>query len=147
MPRTSDRQATHMLGDRPLPNDMKQRAKELFARRLYRMILERGWNQADLAREAGLGRDVIHSYINAKSLPTQPSAEKLAAALGVSVAQLYPGGDDSIINIAPVAPAELPAVHMRPLEDGEVFLQINMQMPMARALKLLALLQAGTEPS
>lgn len=138
MPRNDKRLTNQMAGhtDNVPPERVVEAAKAAFAKSVWNRMLAKGWSQADLARHSGLGRDVIHSYVNAKSLPNAASAAKLASALGITIAQLYPGGAD-----APAVAAELPAVRMENLASGEVFLQINMKLPQAKALRLLALLQ------
>jgi transcriptional regulator with XRE-family HTH domain len=122
------------------PTSMSHQAKEAFARRLWRLMLNKGWNQAELGRRAGLSRDVIHSYVNAKSLPNQESLMGLARAFGVTAASLIVG-DETLATPAAGAPA--PTLHMSPTSDGKVFLQINMEIDQAKALKMIALLQDG----
>lgn len=63
-------------------------ARELLARNVIRLRAERGFSQEDLAHEAGLHRTfVAHVERRARNISLD-NIEKLAIALGVSVAQL-----------------------------------------------------------
>lgn len=111
-----------------------QQARTLFAKRLWRLMTAKGWNQAELGRRAGLGRDVINHYINERALPTAESAKMLADALGITVSKLFPGaGDPDGDDGAPV--------HLRQLPDGKAELRVNMIVSYDKALRVLTLLQ------
>ena len=58
-------------------------SKQEFGKRLYKLMLERGWHQSELARQSGLPRDSISVYVRGKSLPTPTSLQALARAFGV----------------------------------------------------------------
>lgn len=64
--------------------------KQEFGRRLYQLMLAKGWRQADLHRAAGLPKDSISSYVRGRTFPTHMSAQKLAKALGVAVEEILP---------------------------------------------------------
>ena len=51
-------------------------------------MLDRGWNQSELARRADMGRDNVSGYINGKNLPGPKHLKALANALGVSPDEL-----------------------------------------------------------
>src|SRR5882724_3239721 len=59
----------------------KHLAKDEFARRLYKLMVDRGWRQADLARHAALPRNAISVYLRGASLPNPESLKALAKAL------------------------------------------------------------------
>src|SRR5690242_21640521 len=61
-----------------------------FARRLYNLMLSKGWRQSELARRAGLPRDSVSTYIRGKVLPTAESVYKLAKAFGIPAEELLP---------------------------------------------------------
>lgn len=65
-------------------------SKAEFGRRLYDMILARGWRQSELARRANVQRDGISSYINGKTYPSDQNLVKIARALGVKPNDLMP---------------------------------------------------------
>jgi transcriptional regulator with XRE-family HTH domain len=64
--------------------------KQEFGRRLYAFMLKKRWNQSELARQAGVARDMVSRYIRGQALPTPKTLESLAEALGVSPEDLYP---------------------------------------------------------
>jgi transcriptional regulator with XRE-family HTH domain len=61
-----------------------------FAKRLYRMILEKGWTQSELARRSGVQRESVSNYVNANTMPDVPNVKKMATALGVKPEDLMP---------------------------------------------------------
>lgn len=61
-----------------------------FGRRLQARMLDLGWNQSDLARAAGLGRDAISTYVRGRSFPEPKSLKALADALRVEPQELLP---------------------------------------------------------
>jgi len=67
-------------------------SKAEFARRLYKLLLEKGWTQSDLARKARLPRDSISTYVRGVAFPSKLSLDKLAKALGVKTEELTPAG-------------------------------------------------------
>ena len=61
---------------------LKHLSKEQFGRVLYRKMLEKGWNQSELARAADIPRDSVSKYIRGITVPSQQSLQALAVALG-----------------------------------------------------------------
>lgn len=68
----------------------KELSKLEFSRRLNKLMLDKGWNQSDLARAAGVGRDAISTYIRGRSFPEPKSLRKLADALDAKTEDLLP---------------------------------------------------------
>jgi transcriptional regulator with XRE-family HTH domain len=68
----------------------KELTKQEFGRRLMALMLDKGWNQSELARAAELGRDAISTYIRGVSFPEPKNLRKLANALDVQADQLLP---------------------------------------------------------
>jgi transcriptional regulator with XRE-family HTH domain len=66
-----------------------QSARRILARNLRRLRLERGWSQDDLAAEAGTRQAFVSAIENGEANPTLDSLEKLAATLGVTLAELF----------------------------------------------------------
>lgn len=58
---------------------------------------ERGWTEYQLAERSGLPQSTISSWYRKNMVPTVPSLEKICAAFGVTLSQLFAEGD------APVA--------------------------------------------
>lgn len=90
MPR---KERVHLVGTVPTngtDGTVRVLTKQEFGKRLYRLMLDKGWRQADLHRAAGLPKDSISSYIRGRTFPTHASAIKLAKALGVPVEEVMP---------------------------------------------------------
>jgi len=69
------------------PHDRTMSLKELRA--------QRAWSQEDLALEAGVARDTVKQIENGKGRSQEKTLRKLAAALGIELAELaeHLGGD------------------------------------------------------
>lgn len=111
-------------------------AKEAFARKVYDLMLKKGWRQADLAREAGLPRDAVSVYMRAQSLPTVHNLGKIAKAFGVDPEELIPARLLSEQGRVPVF--EIRATHTPDL----VTLRVNQDVPLSTAMKIAELLNA-----
>jgi transcriptional regulator with XRE-family HTH domain len=67
--------------------------KRLLARNLRRLRNERAWSQHDLANESQVRQALVSAMELGSANPTLESLDKIAAALGVSVADLlFPAG-------------------------------------------------------
>ncbi len=66
-----------------------QSARRVLARNLRRLRLERGWSQDDLAAEAKMRQALVSAIEVGAANPTLASLEKLAATLGVALAELF----------------------------------------------------------
>jgi len=66
----------------------KKRHPDELGRALAVARMLRGWQQQDLAEASGVGGPAISDYERAVKLPEMPTLERLAAALGFSVAEL-----------------------------------------------------------
>jgi lambda repressor-like predicted transcriptional regulator len=64
--------------------------EELFRDRLIRIMAKKGINQTDLANKMGVGQPAISMLLNRKTRPQQRTISKVATALGVSPAELWP---------------------------------------------------------
>lgn len=54
---------------------------------------ERGWTEYQLAERSGLPQSTISSWYRKKMVPTVPSLEKICAAFGITLSQLFADGD------------------------------------------------------
>ena len=124
------------LGDRKLAP--KHLVKQDFGKRLYQLMLQKGWNQSELARQADLPRDSISVYIRGKSLPTPLSLQKMADAFGIAPEELLPNHIESAID------EDIPAIEMKvsPNAPDVAWLRINRLVTTATALKIMEMLQA-----
>jgi transcriptional regulator with XRE-family HTH domain len=65
-----------------------QLGKDKLSMRLNKLMVERGWNQSELGRRAGLNRDNIHNYCKASNYPSPVHIDKIARAFGMTVSEL-----------------------------------------------------------
>ena len=124
-----------------LPSDdtksIRHLTKEEFGKRLYTLMREKGWNQSQLAKYAGMGRDNVSQYIRARSFPTPENASKLATALGVKPEELLPNYYESALE------RESPETEYRsiPNDPDHVWLRINRRCKKSVALKILGMIE------
>ena len=132
---------THVTTDKPpTPTRLvpKHLAKEEFARQLYRLMVERGWRQADLARKADLPRNAISVYLRGASLPSPENLNALAKALDTKPDALLPNYTESAIE------KDNPEIDMRvsPGNPKWALLRINRLISTSLAIKILGLIEA-----
>lgn len=117
----------------------KSLTKIEFGRRLYRLLLSKGWSQSELARRANLPRYAVSVYVRGKSLPTPGNVKRLAAALGVPETSLLP-------NIAEdaIGDDEAPAFEMKvsATAPNAAWLRVNQLVSTATAMKVAELLSS-----
>lgn len=68
---------------------MPKNAREVFAKRMRALRLERGWSQDVLADESGLHRAYIGTIERCEKSVTLDTAEKIAKALKVPLKVLF----------------------------------------------------------
>lgn len=112
-----------------------------FANRLQRQMVDRGWNQSEMARQAALhmpngkfGRDNVSNYVRALSLPGPVHLRALSQALRCKPDELLP--DRGI----PRADDRAPPFDIRDTGDGRVWLRINQAVDKGVALKIMKIL-------
>jgi transcriptional regulator with XRE-family HTH domain len=110
--------------------------KTEFAKRLYSLMMAKDWNQSDLARASGLGRDSVSQYIRANNTPSPQNLKKLAEALGVEPVELYPNYEAAAIE------EEIPSLSFRqmPGDDDHMWVRINKKVPKAVATQIMVLM-------
>jgi transcriptional regulator with XRE-family HTH domain len=112
-----------------------------FAKRLQKAMIDKGWNQSELARRATaylpkghtIGRDNISHYVRGVALPRPAQLAAVAKSLGLSPAELMP--------TMPSATAKSPPFDMRQLENGSVWLRVNQPVTFDQALQIMKILQ------
>lgn len=111
--------------------------KQEFGKRLYKLMIARGWNQSELARRAGLNRDSVSTYVRGSSLPTPQSLVALAGALDMKPEELLPNQDIQAIE------QDAPAFEMKASvsDPNKVLLRVNRLVSMSTAVKIAELLQ------
>lgn len=115
----------------------KHLTKQQFGRRLYQMMLSRGWNQSELARQADLPRDSISTYVRGVALPTPKSLQALATALGVAPADLLPNAIEAAID------DDHPSfsIQVSPSAPSVAWLRVNRLVTMSAAMKIGEILE------
>lgn len=112
-----------------------------FGRRLNELLVQRSWNQSDLARHAAkhmpdkkFHRDNISQYVRGLALPGPVRLKALANAFGMKPEDLLPTRGQGI------ADERSPPLEVRFLPDGLAWLRINQAVPQDIAMKILGLL-------
>ena len=129
----------------------KALSKTEFARRLYQLMADRGWNQSDLCRaafgtnpETGdvRGRDIVSKYINGRTYPTPKSVAKLAKAFGITPDELLPN------YVKEGMAEEAPSFEVRQVagDPHRVWLTINRSCSPKTAGKIFDLLNREDDP-
>lgn len=124
-------------GDETVKLVPKHLSKQEFARRLYKLMISKGWRQSELARRSGLPRDSISTYMRAKTFPTPQSVKKLADALGVEPTDILPNYIEGSID------EDTPMLEMKvsPNVPGMAWLRVNQLVPLNIAVDVLKILQ------
>lgn len=121
--------------------------KSEFGRVLQAKLVEKNWNQSDLAREAAkhmpskeFQRDNVSQYVRGLSLPGTVRLNAMAKALGCKPADLLPVRATENID------SKAPPLDARWLGDGNVWLRVNQAVPESIALSVLGLLRGDNGP-
>jgi transcriptional regulator with XRE-family HTH domain len=114
-----------------------------FGRRLQAALVEKGWNQSELARRAAaympdggrFGRDNVSNYVRALVLPNPAQLNALCKALGKQPSEILP------MRGVPSVSGKLPEFEMRDVGKGKAWLRINQQVDFDVALQIAGLLR------
>lgn len=120
----------------------KHLTKQEFGRRLYKLMLRKGWNQSELARQAGIARDSVSTYVRGVSLPEPLNLERLAAALGVPAVEILPNATETAMD------ADAPSLELKISSANSLmaWLRVNRLVSTATAMKVVELLNADNLP-
>lgn len=120
----------------------------VFARRLVNLRVAKGWNQSELARQAGLympskkfNRDNVSKYEKGTVLPLPLQLNALAKALGTKPEELLPEASHGLTSVM----EENPQMALQSAEGGKAWIRINQKVDMDDALKILAILRKQTD--
>lgn len=129
---------THIVSETKPTMVPRHLSKAEFGNRLYKLMLSRGWSQSELARQAGLPRDSISTYIRGVSTPTPANLDRLARALGVKADDLLPNVLETAIE------EDMPAFSMQASVNapGKAWLRVNRAVSFSTASKIAELLAA-----
>lgn len=111
--------------------------KAEFGRKLYRMMIDKGWRQSELARRADMPRDSISSYVRGIAYPSATNLRKLAQALGVQPDDLIPHG------YAVPAALDSAAFSTQIVSPGMYRVVVNQVLPADVAAQISALVMAN----
>jgi transcriptional regulator with XRE-family HTH domain len=104
-----------------------------FGARIKELLRTKNWNQSDLARATGLGRDSVSTYINGTTRPTPKNLAKIAQALGVDSRELLPSHAKAEINETILEMSQLP--------DGMVRLRVLKAVTLDQAVEIFSILK------
>lgn len=65
-------------------------------KRIRQLMDERGWTEYRLAKEAKLSQSTIANIFRRDNAPTLPTLEAVCKAFGITLAQFFSEGNDSI---------------------------------------------------
>lgn len=135
------RERTHLLNDANPTTGFapKHISNKEFGQRVYRLMIAKGWNQAELSRRAGLTRDSISTYIRGLTYPSAVSVSKLASALGVDTEQLMPNHIEHAIE------KDDPSFEMKisTVDHGRAWVRLNRLLPTSVAVQIVTLIEAA----
>jgi transcriptional regulator with XRE-family HTH domain len=112
--------------------------RQEFAKRVYTLMIRKGWNQSELARQSVLNRDAISNYVRGTNLPDPANLKKLAEALGVEPADLLPNYDEQAIDMD-IAPA----LEIRTSQDdpSRSWVRLNREVSTGTVVKIMQALE------
>ena len=138
-----DKRQYHNERPKPKAEDLKLAPKEAmrreFGKRLQEAMLNKGWNQSELARNAGIGRDNISSYIRGIAMPGPLFLNKIASALDVEPNKLLPS------RAMPSVDQVVPALDVRDIGKGLAWLRINQAVAWEDAITIMNILKSDDE--
>ncbi|MBG6172643.1 transcriptional regulator with XRE-family HTH domain [Labrenzia sp. EL_208] len=129
-------------GDEKVKGAPKNITKDEFARRLYKAMVSKGWNQSELGRQANISRDAISTYMTARNFPSPDNLSKLSKALDIEPDNLVPNYGLSAME------KDQPELEMKvsPADPSTAYLRISRRVTVATALKVLELVNNDVLP-
>lgn len=116
-----------------------------FARRLNRLMVQKGWSQSEFARQTAkhtptghspVTRDLINKYIGGKVLPLPANLEIICKTLGVERADLLPLGATK-----EAGSDVIPPIDVRDAGNNMAWVRVNQAVEWPVALKIMNLLK------
>lgn len=120
----------------PSDDNIRKQKLHMIAGRIAEMRRDRGWTQAELARRAGLNRNVVNTTENETSFPTRENLARMASALGIELNELT---DIYVQEAHHRAPAALNITEAKG-RPGYVSVQVNRMLRTTTALKIFQLI-------
>lgn len=109
-----------------------------FGKRLYTLMLEKGWTQSELARQADVLRDSVSNYVRGLDLPGPQNLKKLAKALGTTSEDLLPNTIEATIDMETDPPFEVKASKDDPTRS---WVRLNREVSTSTVLKIMQALE------
>lgn len=105
---THDVSASDGVGDLAPPVvDTHTYTRQEFGRRLYSLMLQKGWTQAELARQSGILADSVSNYVRGNIMPSPKNLLALAKVFGMRPGELLPNYTESAIEADKEPPIDL----------------------------------------
>jgi transcriptional regulator with XRE-family HTH domain len=120
----------------PSDDNVRKAKLRMIAGRIAEMRRDRGWSQAELARRAGLNRNVVNTTENESSFPTRENLERMARALSVELSKITDVYVEEAHHRAPAA-LNITEAKNRP---GFAWIQVNRLVRSTTALKIYQLI-------
>lgn len=116
----------------------KYSTKFEFGRRLYRLMMEKGLTQSDLARAAGLTRNAVSTYVTGRNFPTPLNLQKIAKALHLTAEDLLPN------LLEHEAPEDSPSLEMKVSSGApnKAWLKVNRLVTLSTAARVIELIES-----
>jgi transcriptional regulator with XRE-family HTH domain len=138
------RKARTYVGDAPTEETLRPKhlTKQDFGRRLYKLMIARGWNQSELGRQSNLSRDSISTYVRGLAFPERLNLEKLAAAFGMKAEDLLPNMLESSLD------DDIPSLELKvsTVDSSVAWLRVNRKVSTSTAMKIIDVLNADETP-
>lgn len=129
---------THLLSEAMPSSPLAPRhiTQKEFGQRVRRLMIERGWTQAELARRSALTRDSISTYIRGLTYPTGKSLHALARAFNVPPDSILPNHMEQAIA------QDDPSFEMKvsSVDPSMAWIRVNRLVPADIAVKIVQLL-------
>jgi transcriptional regulator with XRE-family HTH domain len=120
----------------------RELTKQEFGRRLMAVMLDKGWNQSELARASGLGRDAISTYIRGVSFPEPRNLHKLAAALGTEPEHLLP---NAVVRAMESDTGPMLEIRQAAGHPDKVWVRVNRMVSFDQAAEIFGVLKESQD--
>ena len=137
---------THLIDTNDMaksPLVRKHLTRQDFGKRLYSMMLEKGWTQSEFARQADIPRDRISNFVRGNNMPEPHNLKKIAKALGVEPDDLLPNYTEEAIQMELNPALEVRASSSDPTRS---WVRLNREVSTATVIKLMQALEEDPAP-
>jgi transcriptional regulator with XRE-family HTH domain len=116
--------------------------KREFGKRVQKKLVDFGWNQSELARQASLhmpngrfGRDMVSAYVRGRNIPGPIHLAALSKALKCEPTELLPA------RATPSVENASPSFDIKETSEGRVWLRVNKEVDWAVAMEIMKILR------